>query len=177
VSAGPAVPAGEPPSWESVAQHLSVLMKSVGDISPDLHRRVPNGDLWQFKALIDTGEDIFMTTIVTVQAIDALGKLPPKVQQLCPEGGHDAEDRMRIWAADPVGHNRPRWTIVAMAATAWTNVLEGFLRGVSTTAIDAGAVSRVRRAFPKADIEWGDIERARDKITSKMLPSERRHDV
>jgi hypothetical protein len=137
----------------------------------DGHRRVPSDDLWQLKALIDTGEDIFMTTIVTLQAIEDLGKQPPKVQQLWPEGGHDAEDRMRIWAADPAGHGRPRWTIVAMAATAWCNVLEGFLRGVSATAIDSGAVARVRGAFPEAQIDWSDIPRARDKITAKMLPS------
>jgi hypothetical protein len=163
--------AGGPPSWEAIAQRLSVLQKSVGDISPDLHRRVPNDDLWQFKALIDTGEDIFMTAIVTLGAIDELGKQPPKVQQLWPEGGHDAEDRMRIWAADPVGYNRPRWTVVAMSATAWCSVLEGFLRGVSATAIDAGAVARVRRGFPEATIDWGAVPTARNQITPKMLPS------
>lgn len=174
MSAGP-VPVGEPPSWERVAEHLTALMQSVGDISPDLHRRVPNDALWQFKALIDTGEDIFMTTIVTLQAIEELGKQPPKVQQLWPEGRHDAEDRARIWAADPVGHNRPRWTIVAMAATAWCNVLEGFLRGISATAIDAGAVSRVRAAFPEAKIEWDAAQTARDQITAKMLPSTKKN--
>lgn len=150
-------------------------MKSVGDITPDLHRRVPNDDLWQLKALSDTGEDIFMTTIATLQAIEELGKRPPKVQQLSPEGGHDAEDRMRIWAADPVGHGRPRWTIVAMAATAWCNVLEGFLRGVSETAIDARAVTRVQAAFPEAKINWGVIATASDEIISRMLPSTKRN--
>lgn len=162
---------GGPPSWEAVAECLRVRLTAIGGISADLHHRVPNDDLWQFKALIDTGEDIFLTTIVTLQAIEELGKQPPKVQQLWPEGGHDAEDRMKIWAADPVGYNRPRWTIVAMAATAWCNVLEGFLRGISATAIDSGAVSRVRGAFPEAQIEWGDVSKARDRITAKMLPS------
>ena len=167
----PVVQVGELPSWEPVAERLSALMKSLGDISPDLHSRVPSDCLWQFKALIDTGEDIFMTTIVALQAVDDLGKQPPKVQQLWREGGHDAEDRMRIWASDPAGHNRPQWTIVAMAATAWCNVLEGFLRGISATAIDAGAVSRVRGAFPDAQIDWGVLPTARSQITAKMLPS------
>ena len=167
-------PSAAPPNWLAIAERLAVLVQSVGDIAPDLHRRVPSDDLWQFKALIDTGEDILMTTIVALQAIDELGKQPPKVQQLWPSGGHDAEDRLRIWAADPVGHNRPRWTIVAMGATAWCNVLEGFLSGVSATAIDIGALSRVRAAFPDAKITWATPDAAREQITARMIPSTKR---
>jgi hypothetical protein len=160
-----------PPSWSSVAEHLSELMKDVGDLAPDLHRRVPSDDLWQFKALIDTGEDIFMTTIATLRAIDELGKQLPTVQEIWPEGGHNAEDRMRIWAADPAGHNRPQWTIVAMAAGAWCNVLEGFFNGIAATAIDAKAIARVRVAFPNAFGKDDSIESVRTAITSRMRPS------
>lgn len=60
------------PDWPQVAEQLARLVESVGDIAPDLHRRVPSDDLWQFKALVDTGEDILMTTIVTLRAIEEL---------------------------------------------------------------------------------------------------------
>ena len=88
-----------------------------------------------------------MTTIVTVNAIDELGKQLPKVEMAFPPDGHDTEERLRIWAADPAGHNRPRCTIVAMAAMAWSNVLEGFFRGISETAVDAKAIARVKAVF------------------------------
>ena len=164
--------AGAPTSWREIANHLSALMAAVGDISPDLNRRVPSDDLWQFKALIDTGEDIFLTTIATLGAIGELGKQPPKVQEVWPEGGHDAEDRLRIWAADPARHNRPQWTIIAMSATAWCNVLEGFLNGTSATAIDAHAITRVRTAFP--DVPWDTVASPREVIAARMLPSTKR---
>jgi hypothetical protein len=170
----PEKPRMDTPPWSRVAEQLSVLMTSVGDISPDLHGRVPNDELWQFKALIDTGEDIFMTTLATMRAIEELRKQPPKDRNAGQDGGHDSEDRLRIWAADPIGHNRPRWTIVAMGATAWCNVLEGFLSGISLTAIDKGAVGRVRSAFPDAQINWDSIDSAREAITARMLPSTKR---
>jgi hypothetical protein len=75
---------------------MAVLMKSVGDISPDLHRRVPSSDLWQFKALIDTGEDILMTTIVAVQAIAGLAEQASKVGQPTPLDEYSPDDRLRI---------------------------------------------------------------------------------
>jgi hypothetical protein len=58
-----------------------------------------------------------------------------------------------------------------MAAAAWCNVLEGFLRGISATALDATAIARVRAAFPDTQIEWDSPDSAKDKITSRMLPS------
>ena len=148
-------------------------MPSVGGFPENLSRRVPNDDLWQFQALIDTGQDIIAATVVTLHAIEELSKVPPNVQELWPQGGHDAEDQLRIWAMDPCGYQRPRWTIVAMGAMSWCNVLEGFLRSISVTAIDASAIVRVQKAFPKAEIEWTSVEKARDTITSRMLPSAR----
>jgi hypothetical protein len=79
------------PPWSTIAAHMAVLMRSVGDISGDLHRRVPSNDLWQFKALIDTGEDILMTTIVAVQAIDELGKRATEIRPL-PQGDYSPDD-------------------------------------------------------------------------------------
>jgi hypothetical protein len=150
-------------------------MPTVGTFPLDLSRRVPNDDLWQFKALIDTGEDIAAITIAALGAIESLGKTPPKVQELEPEGGHDAEDRMRIWAADPCGYKRPNWTIVMMGAISWCSVLEGFLRGLSATAIDVTALARVRSAFPDVKgIDWAAVEKARDPILGKMVPSARK---
>lgn len=173
-TARPTPPDAQQVSWPQIADELSAIVASQGDIHRDLHMRVPNDDLWQFKALLDTGDDIFSVTIATLWAIEQLGKVPPKVQELWPEGGHDAEDRLRIWAADPAGHKRPRWTIVAMAATAWCNVLEGFLSGVAQTAIDANAFDRVRAAFPDAEIDWASVDLAREKILQRMLPSTKR---
>jgi hypothetical protein len=168
----PATPNADVTSWRRIAHHLeTVVMPAVGSIASDLHQRVPSEDLWQFKALIDTGEDIIAVTITAIGALEALSKTPPKVQEALPEGGHDAEDGLRIWAADPCGYQRPRWTIVVMGAIAWCSVLEGFLRGVATTAIDRTAVARVRTAFPNTNIEWSALERARDTITKRMLPS------
>ena len=57
----------------------------------------------------------------------------------------------------------------------WIEPLEGFLRGICATAIDAGAVARVRAAFPDAKINWGVIPTARDDITARMLPSTKRN--
>jgi hypothetical protein len=133
--------------------------------------RLPNDELWQFKALVDTGEDIYATTIVALQAIDALGKELHKTTGPGPDGSLSTEDRLRVWAGDPAGHGRPQWTVVAMAATAWCNVLEGFLNGISAMAISVDAVARVRSVFPDAGIEWASIESARRAIAPRMRPS------
>jgi len=158
-------------SWTAITTQLLPIVGSVGNISSDLHRRVPNEELWEFKALIDTGEDIFAMTITALGAIDELAKQPPKVRALWPEGGHDTEDRLRIWAADPAGHKRPQWTIVAMAASAWCNALEGFLRGISQLSIDTNAINRVRAMFPDAEIDWLSIDAARATISQRIRPS------
>jgi hypothetical protein len=161
-------------SWATLAEKLSEAVAKQGDILAGLHSRVPSDDLWQYKALLDTGEDIFAVTLAAFWAIDALGKQPPKVRDPWPLGGLDAEDRLRIWAADPTGDRRPRWMIVAMAATAWCNALEGFLGGLTATAVDAHAVQRVRAAFPEADIQWESFETARVQIAQRMVPSTKR---
>src|SRR5262245_48480301 len=90
---------------------------------------------------------------------------------MLPNGEYSDEDRLKIWAADPAGHGRPVWTVVAMAATAWCSVLEGFIRGIALTAIDSTALSRVRAAFPDAEIEWASLDRAKTQIVQRMLPS------
>jgi hypothetical protein len=164
-------PSDAPSNWPAIAERLAVLVQSVGDIAPDLHGRVPSDDLWQFKALVDTGDDIYATTIVALRAIDELGKEAHKISNLGPDGGYDTDDRLRSWAADPAGHGRPQWTVVAMAATAWCNVLEGFLNGISATAINVHAVARVRKAFPDVEIDWASVESARPLIASRVRPS------
>jgi hypothetical protein len=145
-----------------------------GDVLHDLHSRIPGDDLWQYKALLDTGDDIFAVTLATFWAIDALGRQPPTKPDPWPEGGQTSEDRLRIWAADPTGDQRPRWIVVSMAATAWSNALEGFLSGLSEIAIDGHAVQRVQKMFPDAEIEWDAPILAREKIAQRMLPSARR---
>jgi hypothetical protein len=166
---------GDTCSWAALAERLASIVTAQGDVLHDLHSRIPGDDLWQYKALLDTGDDIFAVTLATLWAIDTLGKQPPTTPDPWPEGGLSAEDRLRIWAADPAGDQRPRWTIVAMAAAAWCNALEGFLSGLSEIAIDGGAIQRVQAAFPEAHIDWASPIRAREKIEQRMLPSAKKN--
>ena len=161
-------------TWATLAERLAGIVTSQGDVLDGLHSRIPGDDLWQHKALMDTGDDVFAVTLAALWAIDTLGRQPPTKPDPWPEGGLSSEDRLRIWAADPAGHQRPQWTVVAMAATAWCNALEGFLSGLSEIAIDEQAIQRVQKAFPDADIEWDSPIMARAKIAQRMLPSTRR---
>jgi hypothetical protein len=161
-------------TWADLAGRLTSIVTAQGDVLNGLHSRIPGDDRWQYKALLDSGDDIFAVTLAAFWAIDSLGRQPPTKPDPWPEGGLSSEDRLRIWAADPAGHKRPRWTVVAMAAMAWSNALEGFLSGLSEISIDVQAVKRVRQSFPDANIEWDTPILARAKIAQRMLPSTRR---
>lgn len=159
--------------WEAIASQLSKAALEQGDVIAKFGDSVPNDAVWQFKALMDTGDDIFAAAQAFFWALEELKKLP--VRALSVWDKIDAEDHLRIWARDLPGERRPRWTVVAMTAGAWCNALEGFIRGISSSSIDPSIVARVRGAFPDAGIDWDNLEQAKRQIAHKMLLSTRRN--
>jgi len=150
-------------------------LKAIGEdfdaVHHDLHRRVPSQQMFQLKALDDTCFDVVMMMYLMDTTLGSFQGKNPKVMEIWPEGGHDVEDKVIIWASDPAGHKRPQWTAVAMTATFLCSALEGFIRGLEELAVRDDAIARVRAAFPEAGIAWSELTRASKEIRIRIRPS------